>query len=204
MARPIAKDHDAKRTAILHAAARLFANEGYGRASMAQVAAACNISKANIYHYYSGKEALLFDILETHLKGLRDHLCNFHFADPTSTHCLKEFMTEVLLQYQGADAEHDVMQDAMKALPLEHQALLRAYQRDITGELETILRRILPNDIGQDAEKMKTIVMSIFGMLNWHYKWNKGADAKKRTVQAGIMSELVLNGLQSLNVTKIY
>ncbi|MEP5152247.1 TetR family transcriptional regulator, partial [Planktotalea sp.] len=50
MARPIAKDHDAKRAHILCEAAVVFARDGIARASMAQVAKACGISKANIYH----------------------------------------------------------------------------------------------------------------------------------------------------------
>jgi AcrR family transcriptional regulator len=36
---------------------------------MSQLAAACGISKANIYHYYDGKEALLFDLLEATCRG---------------------------------------------------------------------------------------------------------------------------------------
>ena len=63
MARTIAKDHDAKRAHILKTAARVFAEEGFARASMNQLARACGISKANIYHYYDSKDALHFDIL---------------------------------------------------------------------------------------------------------------------------------------------
>jgi AcrR family transcriptional regulator len=74
MARSIAKDHDAKRAQILTAAARVFADEGYHRASMSQLAAACGISKANIYHYYDSKDALLFDMLDSYLAGLRDRI----------------------------------------------------------------------------------------------------------------------------------
>ena len=71
MARPIAKDHDQKRAAILKTAARVFADEGFDRASMAGLAKACGISKSLIYHYYPSKEALLYDILHTHLSALK-------------------------------------------------------------------------------------------------------------------------------------
>ena len=59
MARSLAKDHDDKRTRILTIAAQQFAARGYANASMAQVSTACGISKANIYHYYPSKAALL-------------------------------------------------------------------------------------------------------------------------------------------------
>jgi AcrR family transcriptional regulator len=70
MARTIAKDHEAKREAILKTAAVFFAKQGFDRASMVKLADACGVSKALIYHYYPSKDALLFDILDTHLTAL--------------------------------------------------------------------------------------------------------------------------------------
>jgi AcrR family transcriptional regulator len=70
MARPIAADHDEKRRAILKAAARLFASQGFDRASMAEIALACRVSKALLYHYYASKDQLLFDIIRAHLDDL--------------------------------------------------------------------------------------------------------------------------------------
>ena len=72
MARTRAKDYDDKRDAMLHQAAVVFARDGYDRASMAQLAAECGVSKALLYHYYASKEALLFAIVESHLSDLVD------------------------------------------------------------------------------------------------------------------------------------
>jgi AcrR family transcriptional regulator len=74
VARPIAKDHREKRSAILKQAAVYFAEHGYDRASVNGVAGACGISKSLIYHYYDSKEQLLFDILHSHLTTLYDGL----------------------------------------------------------------------------------------------------------------------------------
>ena len=75
MARPIAKDHREKRSAILKQAAVYFADHGYDRASVNGVAGACGISKSLIYHYYDSKEQLLFDILHS--------LSLIHISEPT-------------------------------------------------------------------------------------------------------------------------
>ncbi|MEM7441197.1 MAG: helix-turn-helix domain-containing protein [Pseudomonadota bacterium] len=71
MARTIAKNYDEKRGLILDRAARLFADEGFDRASVNSVAQACDISKANIYHYYKSKDEILFDILDKYLSALQ-------------------------------------------------------------------------------------------------------------------------------------
>ncbi|MDP7151015.1 MAG: helix-turn-helix domain-containing protein, partial [Paracoccaceae bacterium] len=70
MARTIAKDHDEKRALIRKAAAKVFAEQGFDRASMSLLAKEAGISKANIYHYYGSKDALLFDLLDTKLAAL--------------------------------------------------------------------------------------------------------------------------------------
>ncbi len=49
---------------IEHAALELFAQQGYGRTSISQIAKAAGISKGLMYNYYESKEALLHSILQ--------------------------------------------------------------------------------------------------------------------------------------------
>ena len=70
MARPRASDHESKRSDILERAAALFAEYGYDRTSLVMLAQACGMSKALLYHYYTDKSELLFDIIRTHLEHL--------------------------------------------------------------------------------------------------------------------------------------
>jgi AcrR family transcriptional regulator len=197
--RPIAQDHDDKRAAILRAAARLFADEGYGRASMSKVARVCGISKANIYHYYPSKEALLFDMLDTHLRYLRDRIGNLSFPSSDPNAKVLHMITEVLLAYQGANAEHEVLLNATKALPPEQQKILRQHQSDLIGYGQAILTAITPPSVVADRDKMRAFTMSVFGMLNWHYKWCRDADAQTRQAHAQVIAQLVIGGAPSLS-----
>lgn len=198
MSRTIAQDHSSKRDAILHAAAKLFAKEGYGRASMSEVARACGISKANIYHYYASKDALLFDILETHLLFLRDRIGNLKYPsdDPEEKLCF--LLTEILLAYEGADAEHDVLLNATTALPQDKQEILRRYQIEFIGFGRALLEPLAPKAIVEDRQKMRALTMSTFAMLNWHYKWSKDADEPTRRAHAKMIGQLVIGGLPNL------
>ncbi len=51
MARPRSSGYDEQREMILARAAHLFARGGYPGTSMNQVAEACGLSKATLYHY---------------------------------------------------------------------------------------------------------------------------------------------------------
>lgn len=198
MARTIAKDHDQKRAQILKSAARVFAREGFDRASMTQLARECGISKANIYHYYDSKDAILYDILETYLRELRDLICGIELDGLSSEERLHKVVAEVLLAYQGVDDEHRVQTSGMSALPEEQQKVLRRYQRDMVEFVSSIIAENAPLAIANDGEKLRSATMSVFGMLNWYYMWNTGAGTKAREDYAAVVSNLTLGGLTKI------
>ena len=144
MARPIAKDYGTKRRLILNQAARLFANEGFDRTSVSRVAQACEISKANVYHYYGGKDEILFDILDAYLSGLRDRIVGMDLADQTAQKRFSLTITEILLAYQGADFEHRLQANVMGHLPPKQQAILQGYQKDLVSHLSGLVSGIAP------------------------------------------------------------
>ncbi|MGG7644918.1 TetR/AcrR family transcriptional regulator [Rhodovulum sp. YNF3179] len=198
MARTIAKDHDEKRGQILAAAARVFAEQGYDRASMSLLARECGISKANIYHYYDSKEALLYDILDTYLKELRDRIAAVDGAGMTPETHLRAVVLEILMAYRGADDEHRVQIGGMAALPSEQQRVLRDYQRDLVGQVAEIVRAVAPGVFADDSRKLRAATMSVFGMLNWFYMWNHDDSEEARRDYADLVTKLVLHGVKGL------
>ncbi len=198
MARTIAKDHDQKRDQILKAAALVFATEGFDRASMTQLARECGISKANIYHYYDGKHAILFDILDSYLSALRDRIVGIDVDGLDPQERLLRTVSEILLAYQGADHEHQVQISGMSALPAEQQKQMRGYQRDMVNYVSDTIRAVAPEVFDNDDAKLRATTMSVFGMLNWYYMWNTGAGSKARDDYAKLVSNLTLHGVTGL------
>ncbi|GFE52105.1 TetR family transcriptional regulator [Roseobacter cerasinus] len=198
MARTIAKDHDEKRERILGVAARVFAEEGFARASMSQIAKDCGISKANIYHYYSSKDALLFDILDTYLCKLRDRLAAVASEGQTPEEHLFNFLRETLLAYQGMDNEHKIQTEGVPLLPLDQQTILKGYQREMVKQLNDIIQHISPEAFTSDKAKLRAVTMSVFGMVNWFYMWNHGADEAERADYARMVAKLTTDGVRGL------
>ena len=198
MARPIAKDHDAKRAHILKTAARVFAETGFARASMSQVARDCGISKANIYHYYGSKDALLFDILDTYLLELRNRILLLPLATMAPSDQLHAIVAETLHAYEGMDDEHKIQTEGLPLLPEDQQRILKGYQRDMVAQLSGVIASVAPEVFAQDRQKLKATVMSVFGMLNWFYMWSSGADATARSQYADLVTKLTLSGVKGL------
>ena len=195
MARTIAKDYDQKRQSILTIAAEVFAREGIARASMNKVAQSCGISKANIYHYYDGKDALLFDILDTYLSALSERVGAVNLAGKPNDEQLRALVHEYLLAYEGMDHEHKIQTEGLPLLPNDLQDVLKGYQRKMVAQMSDVLDRLSHGKLGEEPGKLRDVTMSVFGMLNWYYMWQPKASAEDRAGYAATITNLVKGGL---------
>lgn len=71
---PRKSDEKDQRVRILESAAKLFANKGYEEASLNDIAADVKLSKAALYHYFSGKDEIIEEITMTTLENLRRYV----------------------------------------------------------------------------------------------------------------------------------
>src|SRR6266581_6899629 len=62
------------RDKVLAAAVQLFAEYGYHAATMRDIARIAGIQAASIYYHYANKQALLVEIMETHMWRLNTNL----------------------------------------------------------------------------------------------------------------------------------
>ena len=198
MARTIAKDYDAKRTAILQKAATHFADHGYDRSSVNQVAKACGISKALIYHYYDSKEQLLYDILHSHLSVVRRRVAGV--AQGASTHeaHLRNLVGELLIAYRGADAEHRLQLQTPNALSPEQLQELTNIQRQIVKLFAATLEHLAPAYFAKDPHHQIPVTMSLLGMLNWFYLWYQPGRGINRDEYAEMATQILLGGLDRM------
>ncbi|NOX40366.1 MAG: TetR/AcrR family transcriptional regulator [Alphaproteobacteria bacterium] len=199
MARTIAKDHEEKRLAILKNAAQFFAHNGFDRSSMSQLAIACGVSKALIYHYYNSKDALLFDIVNTHLTALLKTLQKVDQSGLDKSQNLRQTVHAILDAYRDADAEHQVQTEAMTALPERERAFLADLQRQIVAIVADALRAVTPEIYAKKPESLRPVTMSLFGMLNWFYMWHRPGKGLSRAQYGDLVSDLILRGVNGLD-----
>lgn len=189
MARSRSQDYELKRTAILHSATQLFAQYGYAGTSINMITAGCNVSKALLYHYYSDKEAILFDILTRHLTHIVDVATQAAQAKQDRVYAICAALLEA---YRDADAQHQVQLLALKQLPPARQEGLRALERQLIAMMSDAIARDVP--ALAPGPLLKAITMSAFGMLNWHYLWFREDKGLSRDQYARLVTTLILNG----------
>lgn len=197
MARSRASDYDEKREAMLHRAATVFARDGYDRSSMAGLAAECGVSKALLYHYYASKEALLFDILRTHLTELAEAVEDADDPSLPPEERLERLVETLLDSYRDADAEHKVQLNALQLLPEAERNALKALERRLVSRFADAVQGLDP-DLFRNGPMLKPVTMSLFGMLNWAFTWFRDGGAVSRADYARLASRLLIGGIRSL------
>jgi TetR/AcrR family transcriptional regulator len=200
MARPRAADYDGKRKAILDRSAKLFAKNGYDRTSMAEVAAACRVSKALLYHYYVSKEELLFDILKLHLDELIDAVRSVD-SKLTPKRRLRALVGALLEAYRDADSQHKIQINELSKLPAAKREKLIALERELVRIFSDAIATVNKN-VGASPRLLKPVTMSLFGMLNWHYMWFREGGPMSREEYASLATQLLVEGAASLQTLK--
>lgn len=200
MARPRAADYDGKRKAILDRSAKLFAKNGYDRTSMAEVAGACRVSKALLYHYYVSKDELLFDILKSHLDDL---IGAVRAVDEklTPKPRLRALVGALLDAYKDADSQHKIQINELSKLASAKRQQLIALERELVAIFSGAIAAANRN-IGASPRLLKPVTMSLFGMLNWHYMWFREGGAMSREEYADLATQLLIEGAASLEDAK--
>lgn len=198
MARTRAVDFEEKQRAILWAAAAVFAEQGMEKASMAQVALRAGVSKALLYHYYPSKDALIFDIVETHLRELDAAVEAADDAKLGLEARLNALVWAVLDNYRDADNAHTVQLNGTSALSEEQKDAIRTIERRIVKRFSNVLAEINPDLKNPAKPLLMPATMSLFGMLNWVYMWFRDGGALTRQDYAKLATTLMLHGVKAV------
>lgn len=161
---------DEKLAHLLTCAARVFAEHGYEKASIRQVAEASGFSLAGLYHYVSGKEELLFSIqyhtfgaLAEELEALlaRPATPEEHLRAMVSSHVryITEHLPEITVCTTALSSLHGAYYDRVLE---RRQAYFEGTRR--------ILDRLRRSD-GAARTEPGLGALFLFGMLNWIVMW---------------------------------
>ena len=156
------------------------------------------MSKALLYHYYPGKDALIFAIITTHLEELDAAIESADDPELIPDQRLRRLVGAVLESYRGADNQHKVQLNATTALSDEQKAAITALERDIVRRFSVVLDQINPDLNTRERPLLMPVTMSLFGMMNWVYMWFKDGGRISREDYADVATTLILEGIKSV------
>lgn len=185
---------------ILDSAARLFAAKGFARTSIAELARACNCSKALLYHYYASKEAILYALLRAHLERLHDMTAKALATSNDPQIQFRALVQASMAVYVESQDKHIVLLNDLSCLPAAQCDEIRKMERDLTGLAADLLTRLNPA-LNRAPHLRMPYTMMFYGLLNWTYLWYDAQGPMTPDMFAHHATELFLHGFEALHIT---
>jgi AcrR family transcriptional regulator len=183
---------------LLMKAASLIARKGFEATSMRDLAKAIDASLAGLYHYFSSKEDLLFQLQYRTFEALLEQQQAVAAEPGTPEERFARLITGHLQFYSRHRNELKACTFELESLtgkPYETvEAIRRRYYRLMTSVVADVIGG--PSSNGKETRKSRHATLFLFGMLNWIFMWYE--PSRHGTVEqiGQEMQELVLDGLR--------
>ena len=193
MARTRSENYDGICLGILTEAAALFSAQGYMRSSIADLADACRLSRGALYHYFDSKEAILFAILDAHI---REMIASVETAVAQGGSTLAQFKNVIRAIVEvNAKSPHEqrVLIHDLSFLNEDEQLTIKDLERQLVDIVTDLLVRLdVEGKIVKRTRKIYTMIL--FGIINYTYTWYdpKGGIGPREFADTAV--ELFLNG----------
>ena len=184
---------EGRRQEILRAAARVFRRRGFDAAGMREIAEEADLSPGNLYHYFKGKQEILYFCQDRALDTMLDALDRAAGDGPVAsrlTMVLTAHVRCILDDMEGA-AAHLVVD----ALPAELRGPIVA-KRD---RYESGVRKLVEE--GEQSGEFQVqepviITRAILGSLNWTAQWFDPDGTRTPGEVAKIIAAYLVHGLR--------
>jgi TetR/AcrR family transcriptional regulator len=203
MARTRSATYDDQREAILARAAELFARQGYTATSMNEVAAACGVSKAGLYHYVRDKRELLFQITAGHVARLEQVVAEVlgDSAEADAEARLRALILRFVSEYASAQHEHRVLTEDVRFLDEDERARVLDAQRRVVAAFGEAIGAVRPTLARNELEK--PLAMLLFGMINWMFTWLRPDGSLTHEDMAPLVADLFFGGLAAVRKPRV-
>ncbi|GAA4584504.1 TetR/AcrR family transcriptional regulator [Planotetraspora phitsanulokensis] len=152
-----------RRAEILDAAATLFAARGYHGVSIEDIGSAVGISGPALYRHFSGKEALLREMLLDISERLHEQGARLATAPPTAEAALDALLDGHISFALGDPALIRVHERELDNVPEPARRAIRRLQRLYVEEWVTVLSELHPSC---EPARLRAATHAVFGLLN--------------------------------------
>lgn len=163
---------------------------------MNEVADACGMSKASLYHYYRDKDALLVHIADAHVSRLETVIEDVLQQKLPPDARLRGLIHRFVEEYAMAQDAHRVLTEDVRFMnDSDRERILNGQRRVVTAFAEVIVE--LRPETGE-AALAKPLTMLLFGMINWMFTWLKKDGELTYEAMAPIVTDLFFGGFPAV------
>lgn len=190
------KNPKIRRVEILETSARLICARGYRGTSIQDIADACNLTKAGVYHYIRSKEHLLHEIMNYGMDLFEEQVLFVVMGIDDPVDRLKRCMAKnILLVTSGWSKEVTIILHEHDTLTGEFGAQINARKKRYVRFLETSFSEAVRTGRMRPVNP-KVAAFSFLGQVLWIYKWYRPDGELSETELADEMVQTFFSGLE--------
>lgn len=154
---------------ILDAAERRFADYGYNKTTMSEIASDCDMSVGNLYRHYDSKSAIAAASLSRFLDDKLEQGLNAAEAESRACAKLSAFLlTRLRLSHaRVADSRH--LHELIQAIDSSHSQLLQQQEEKVIDAMADILRSGAENDETVSMDTHRTAYLLHQALLRYNH-----------------------------------
>jgi TetR/AcrR family transcriptional regulator, cholesterol catabolism regulator len=167
---PATRHYDEKLQQILKTAAKIFAEKGFHRTSVRDIARATEMSLAGLYYYFTTKEELLYLIQERCFATLLERWDEAAKPESDVRTRIRLFAENHLSFFWHNMHEMKVMAHEDESLTGEFNEKILVLKRRYAKVLMDLIAELQDRQGGR-ALDLRVATFLLFGMMNWIYTW---------------------------------
>jgi AcrR family transcriptional regulator len=167
---PATRQYDEKLQKILKASAKIFAEKGFHRTSVRDIARATRMSLAGLYYYFTTKDELLYLIQERCFVTLLQRWEQAANSEMDARARIRVFAENHLSFFWHNMHEMKVMAREDESLTGEFAEKILVLKRRYVKVLLDLLGALLGKENGKGID-LRAATFTLFGMMNWIYTW---------------------------------
>jgi AcrR family transcriptional regulator len=189
-------DHRDRHRQILETAARLICEKGYEGTGVHDIAKACQLTKAGLYHHIRSKDHLLLEIMNYGMDVFEEEVLSKVMAIPSPVERLKTCMERnILLVTKSWSKEVTIILHEHNTLRGEARAQINARKKRYVRFLESSFAEAIRDGRIRPVNP-KVATFAFLGAVLWIYKWFRSDGAVPAEKLAQEMQDIFFGGLE--------
>ena len=182
-------------TKLMRVSVELFAEFGYAQTSVQQIVDAAGVTKGALYHYFSSKDDLLFDIYDRLLSLQSEHLEEIVSRGLGPVETIRLVCEDVIVTSIDGLDDAIVFFRSQHMLSAERQSEVKRRRREYNDAFEAILKRGQADGAFRTDIPPAVLIANFFSDPHYLAQWYSPGGRLSKQQVASQLTDLYLAGL---------